>query len=205
MKNLPKEKRDRLILTCLGTVFVLLAMWYGMIGSQKKRLVTLSQRSIEERSRVDNAHRLVGSVKQIEERLATAAAQVEGIEETMATGDKYSWIILIVNKFRSAYNVDIPQFSREVTGEVGLLPNFPYKAATFTIRGSAYFHDFGRFLADFENQFPYLRVQNLEIEPAATTTGSASGPGAGTVPSGGDTEKLSFRMEIVALINPTGR
>ena len=38
----------------------------------------------------------------------------------------------------------------------------------FNLRGTAYFQDLGAFLADFENEFPYLRVQNLELEPAAS-------------------------------------
>jgi hypothetical protein len=75
-----------------------------------------------------------------------------------------------------------------------MFPKFPYKAAAFNVRGSAYYHDLGQFLADFENSFPYARIQNLEIEPGAV---SASGTA--------ETEKLSFRLEIVTLINPNNR
>ena len=92
------------------------------------------------------------------------------------------------------YKVEIPQFSREVTGDVAMLPKFPYRGATFTVKGSAYFHDFGKFLADFENAFPYIRVQNLQLSPMAapaTATGEIK-----------MTEELSFRMELVTLINP---
>jgi hypothetical protein len=73
-----------------------------------------------------------------------------------------------------------------------MFPKFPYKAVQFSLRGTAYFHDFGKFLADFENRFPYLRVQNLELEPAATTSANNTE----------DAEKLSFRLEIVTLVNP---
>jgi hypothetical protein len=79
-----------------------------------------------------------------------------------------------------------------VPTEVGALPRFPYKAALFNVRGTAYFHDLGKFLADFENSFPYIRVQNLELEPAASSSATSTG----------DAEKLAFRMEIVTLINP---
>jgi len=110
----------------------------------------------------------------------------------MASGDMYAWVIQTVGRFGAERRVDIPQFSREVTTDVGILPKFPYKAAIFNVRGNAYFHDLGQFLADFENSFPYARVQNLELEPGASSAAS------GTT----DPEKLAFRLEIVTLINP---
>jgi len=63
------------------------------------------------------------------------------------------------------------------------------------LRGTAYYHDFGRFVADFENAFPYMRIQNIELDPASA---SAASPQQ-------EPEKLSFRLEIVALVNPNPR
>jgi hypothetical protein len=103
---------------------------------------------------------------------------------------------MTMNRFRADRKVDIPQFSREVTTEIGVFPKFPYKAALFNVRGTAHFHDLGKFIADFENTYPYLRVQNLDLEPAAQTAATS----APTEP-----EKLSFKMEIVALINPNAQ
>ena len=74
--------------------------------------------------------------------------------------------------------------------DVNLLPDFPYKQATFTVAGTARFHDFGRFLADFENEFPHVRVVNLSLD-------------ANTPAGGEDAETLNFKMEIVTLIKPT--
>jgi hypothetical protein len=79
----------------------------------------------------------------------------------------------------------MPAIGIPVIGEMNMLPAFPYHQATSTVTGSAYYFDFGRFVADFENQFPYMRIQNLNLEPS----GAADDP-----------EKLSFRMEIVTLI-----
>jgi roadblock/LC7 domain-containing protein len=195
MKNLPREKKERIALIAIGSLVVLIAAWYGMIGAQKRKLAESLKNVGEQQTRVDNGHRLLTAKADVERRVAACAQKLENIEADMATGDMYSWIILKVNKFKAGYKVAIPQFSREVTGEVGVLPKFPYKAATFNVRGSAYFHDFGKFLADFENTFPYLRVQNLELEPAGTTSATSTE----------DPEKIAFRMEIVALINPNTR
>jgi hypothetical protein len=103
----------------------------------------------------------------------------------------YSWVIARINRFKQNHRVEIPQYSREVLCEVGLLPQFPYRAAMFQLRGTAYYHDFGRFVADLENKFPHMRVQNIELQPLSSTGGGAV-----------DQELLSFRLEIVALVNP---
>lgn len=201
MKNLPKEKRDRIVLIVIGTIVVIVASWYGVINNQKKKLQASRQAFIDQQAKVENSNRLLMSKGAVAQRVTTSQQKLQAIEEGMATGDMYSWIILKVNKFRAGYNVDIPQFSREVTGEVGFLPKFPYKAATFNLRGSAHFHDFGRFIADFENSFPYIWVQDVELSPADSTSSSSTTTATSAEPS----EKVSFRMELVTLINPIAR
>ncbi len=74
-------------------------------------------------------------------------------------------------------------------GEVDLLSKFPYKQLKVTVNGTAYYHDLGKFIADFENTYPHARITNLTLEPAGNT--------------GDNSEKLAFRMDIVALTNPT--
>lgn len=192
MKNLPKEKRDKLILIALATVAVAVGMWYGLIRAQKQKLASMAGKIVEQEQKVQSAHRLVSSAAELRAKGEAANARLQIIEQGMASGDMYSWIILTVNKFRANRRVEIPQFSREVATEVGVLPKFPYKAALFNVKGTAHYHDFGKFIAEFENAFPFLRVQNLEIEPAGETSANGN---AGS-------EKLSFRMEVVALINP---
>jgi hypothetical protein len=86
--------------------------------------------------------------------------------------------------------VDIPQFS-QIDGpkEVTMLAGFPYKQVNMTISGTAQYYELGRFVKDFENQFPYVRVLNLTLEPAPT---------AGAT----DREKLLFKFEVAALVKP---
>ena len=73
------------------------------------------------------------------------------------------------------------------TGEMPMIPSFPYKQASVQVQGSAYYYDLGKFLADFENHFPYMRLQNLVLEPGG---------------GGEDREKLSFHMDIITLVKP---
>jgi Tfp pilus assembly protein PilO len=198
MKHLPKEKRDRLILVVLGTAACLAAVWYGLVNNQRKSLDNIGKQIVDQRMKVTSAERLVGSAAEVKKSADVMEAKLKIIEDGMASGDMYSWIIQTMTKFCAGRGVDIPQFSREVTAEVGILPKFPYRAAIFTVRGSAHFHDLGKLVADFENAFPYTRLQNLEIDPMGN---SAASPVA-NLKTPADAEKLSFKMEIVTLINP---
>lgn len=203
MKHLPKEKRDRLILVVLGTLASIAALYWGVVRVQSQTLVTLAVKHNDEEIRVSNAQRLANSTAELHANLEVVKEKLRVIESTMPSGDMYSWIILTINSFKEngGYKVDIPQFSREVNGDVGMVARFPYRAAVFHVRGTAFFHDFGRFVADFENTFPYMRIQNIDLEPSGGSLASRDGTSA----SADDAEKLSFRFEIVTLVNPNTR
>jgi len=194
IKNLPKEKRDQLLLICIITLAITLGGYFGLVKLQKRSLERIAKKSAEQQDKVGGAARLVATHKETEEELDDNLQKLKAIEQNMASGDMYSWIIQTINRFRADRKVDIPQFSREVTTEVGVFPKFPYKAALFHVRGTAYFHELGRFIADFENTFPHIRIQNIDMEPATQS--------AATITPNADPEKLAFKMEIVALINP---
>jgi hypothetical protein len=70
---------------------------------------------------------------------------------------------------------------------VTLLPKFPYKQVVMTIIGTAYYHDLGKFIADYENEFPTSRIMNLDLSPAS-------------VQSADEKEKLAFKFDIVSLV-----
>jgi Tfp pilus assembly protein PilO len=190
MKKLSKEKRDRLLITCLGAVTIIVGLYYGVVSTQKTKLTNLSKAKAEKASKLSNAQRLATKTPEFRQSLEDTLARLKSMESTMASGDMYSWVILTVNNFKDSSKIDIPQFSREVSADVGMFSKFPYRAAVFHVRGTAYFHDFGKFVADFENNFPLMRIQNIELDTAS----------AGAAQE--DPEKLAFKIEIVALVNP---
>jgi hypothetical protein len=90
--------------------------------------------------------------------------------------------------FKDTHKIEFQQYRTAVNPGSSLLPKFPYKQATLSVEGVARYYDLGRFLADFENQYPFVRLINIELEPAS----GASEAG-----------QLSFRMDIVTLIRPS--
>ena len=192
MKNLSKEKRNQLVLVVLGTIGVVAGLWLGLISSQEESLRALADNKASAQQKLSQVKQTIEMAEAIDAQLETAGKRLAKIETGMASGDLYSWAINTIRQFKLGYKVEIPQFS-QIDGpkEVNMLAGFPYRQVNMTISGTALFYDFGKFVADFENQFPYLRVLNLTLEPASAAIAS-------------ERERLSFKMEVAALVkSPT--
>ncbi len=188
--KLPKEKRNQLILIGLVTLVVLAGLGFGLIKYQYETLARLAAKKTEAEQKFVQMQEQIKRADRVEAELADARAVITNLEAGMASGDLYSWIINTVRGFKGAYKVEIPQFSPiSNPSDVNLLAKFPYKQVTLTVAGTAHYHDLGKFLADFENEFPHIRLVNLDIQlnPSAAA---------------GDAEKLVFKVDIVTLVKP---
>lgn len=193
MTKLPKEKQNQLILVFLGTAMVIAGLWFGLITLQQAKIKQIAARTKSTQEQIDKVQKVVAEADQVKAGLKTSGDRLARIESGMATGDLYSWIVTAIKQFNvPTYKVDMPQFGIPVVQKVSVLPDFPYEQATVSVAGTAYFEDFGKFLADFENHFPYMRVSSLVLEPVGSSPGSTAE----------ERERLSFHMEIVALIKP---
>ena len=190
MKRLPKDKRNKVVLVIMVTGMVLGTLWFGLISFQQQSLRGIQARKLAAERKRDQMEWAIKNAGQIEADLAEASKKLAKLEEAMSAGDHYSWVFNTIRQFKAPYKVEIPQYS-QIDGpkDVSLLPSFPYKQVTLTLGGTAFFHDFGRFVADFENEFPYIRVLNLTLEPTAGATGM-------------DRERLTFKMDVAVLVRP---
>jgi Tfp pilus assembly protein PilO len=189
-RKLPKEKRNLLMLVAVGTLLVIAALYCLVISRQNQDLARLAQKQISAKA---NQRRILDAIRranEIEADLASAKQALADSEADVASGDLYSWVINTLRQFKANYKVNIPQFSPiGAVTEVNLLPDFPYKQTTFSLSGTAHYHDFGRFLADLENQFPHVRVVNLNLELNPS-------------PVAEDQETISFKLDMVTLLKP---
>ena len=182
-------QRNKLIGVAVATAGVIALIFYFLIGAQRDKLNEINghfegyiTKQHHMKTAMAGSEKMDAELKALEDKLAAD-------EEQMASGDLYSWMYNTIKNFKSAYRVDIPQFSTVESSPTTLLYNFPYKQVKISVSGSAFFQDLGKFLADFENHFPHMRVENLTLEPASGAEREA------------DREKLGFRMDIVALVN----
>ena len=184
MSKLPKEKRDKMILIAVMTVVLSVGLWFSLIKVQRQALQSALAEVQRAQDQLARGSATLKAGEQVNEEFKEATRRLSEREAGMAApNDMYSWLIQTLSTFSAGRRVDIPQFGRELPTEVGMFPRFPYRAALFNVRGTAHYHDFGKFLADFENSFPYIRVQNIDLDPA---------PG----------EKLNFKMELLTLVRP---
>jgi Tfp pilus assembly protein PilO len=186
MKRLSKEKRNQLIIVIIVTVAILALIVLGLIRSQYESLSQIKNDKAAADKQLQNIRNIIKNAEAIDIEFAEVTNTLSRAEADMASGDLYSWTYDTMRRFKQQYKVEIPEIGHPAVGTVDLLPSFPYKEIQFTINGTAYYHELGKFIADFENNFPHSRMVRLAIEPG-----------------GGDTsEKLSFRMEIITLMKP---
>jgi len=191
MKKLPKEQRNKLVLVWLITITLVAAWVFVVLKVQLDVKYRAEQRLQKQKDQYTMMTNQLSHAEQLELDAETAGRKLEVLESRMASGDIFSWVVTTLRDFKQAYPVDLPQLSQVTVTPNSLLPEFPYQQARITVAGTAYYHDLGMFITDFENTFPFARITNLDIQPAA---------GAG--------EKLSFKMDIFFLVKPdesTGR
>jgi len=187
--RLSSEKRNKLIGVGVLTAGLLGLIWYFLIGAQEDALRNIAQQTRDCTKQRQDIRSAIGSATKIEADYDTATQKLASIEQEIATGDLYSWFYNTIKNFKAAYHVDIPDFSNVAEEDTTLLYKFPYKQVRITVSGSAYFNDFGHFVADFENRFPHMRIENISLEPVNGGEREA------------DRERLNFKMDIIALVN----
>jgi Tfp pilus assembly protein PilO len=191
--KLPKEKRNHLVLVALAALIAVLGLYFGLIQGQNESLARLAQKKLEVQASQRRVLDAVRRASEIDAELASARETLSDAEADVASGDLYSWVINTLRQFKSNYKVNISQLSPiSGTSDVSLLSNCPYKQATVSLSGTAHFHDFGRFVADLENQFPHMRVLNLSLELNQS-------------PAADDQETVSFKLDLATLVktNPS--
>jgi Tfp pilus assembly protein PilO len=187
-KRLSKEKKQQLIVTIVITVVCLAGWGFGLIRYQYSSLSELSAAKVSAEKKLEQMSKTVKQANRIAVDYAEAQKTLAEMESDIASGDLYSWMISTIRRFRAPYKVEIPSLSpTSAVVDVNLLPNFPYKQTSINLNGTAHYHDLGRFIADFENQFPHIRLTNLSVD----LDNAANEP-----------EMLAFKMEVVALVKP---
>ena len=188
MKRLSKDKRNQLIIVALITLAILAVIGFGLIRPQYASLSKIAQSKKVADTKLLSIKHAITNTDAVASELNEATYKLAHTEEDMASGDLYSWTYDTLRRFKQPYKVEIPEIGHPAIGEMDLLSAFPYKQIRFAISGTAYYHDLGKFIADFENSFPHARMVHLVVEPSPSGEGSS--------------EKLSFRMEIIALVKP---
>jgi hypothetical protein len=192
VNKLTKAQRDQLICIAIGTVGLMAALWYFGVTAKQSELAVTRQKSAKMLQNLHDAEALIRRQGEIGATLTSRSELLAKREAELAPDrDTYAWLINTMNNFvQSRRGVNIDTYSQPEISDAGILPNFPYRWATFHLRGTGYYQDIGKFFADFENTFPYFRIQN----PTLTAN----------IGAGMEAEKLSVAFDLVAPVTSSG-
>lgn len=188
MKRLPPDKRNNLILVILATAGLISMVYFFLISPQKAQNEKLASETATAQANLQQIKKTIKQADITADQVGQITQQLARAEEDEASGDVFAWTYDTIRQFKTNRHIEIVTIGQPVNSDVDMLPNFPYKQIRFQIIGNGYYHDIGKFAADLENKFPHMRIVNLTID---TVTGAEAAP-----------EKLSFRMEIAALVKP---
>lgn len=188
MKRLPPDKRNKLIMVLLGIVALVGLVYFFLIAPQSVQNRALRAKTGSEQDRSRQILQTIGAADTDASNAVVLAAQLKVAEEDMAQGDVVAWSYFAIQRLKAGHHVDINAISQPVSSDVESRPTFPYKQIKFQVTGSGFYQDIGTFIADLENQYPHLSIQNLAIDPYIGSEG---------VP-----EKLTFRITVTALLKP---
>jgi hypothetical protein len=184
--KLSTEKRNQLVFASLGVVLALAGIWFLLISPRHVALQNAKKGAVDKQQHVVDMGNIIKRAAAATNELNAATVALSNAEIDMASGDPNAWIYDLIRHFKENYKVDISISGQATIEDVDLIPNFPYQQLRVSVNGTAFYHDLGKFIADFENTFPHIRITNLAID---------------TVGGNGDSsEKLSFHMEIIALV-----
>jgi hypothetical protein len=178
-----RQKRNQLFMALGGTVLLIGGLIFGLIRPQYDKLSSIRKQTQDTQEHFKSIENLIKQSNATGSVLAGLTNDLANAEGDMATGDIYAWTVDTMRHFKASYKVEVPEVGQPSMGEMDMFPNFPYKQLKFSIRGTGYYHDIGKFIADLENKFPHVRVLNIDMNPVAN-----------------DGEKLSFSLDVVALI-----
>ncbi|MDQ4046379.1 MAG: hypothetical protein M3127_03305, partial [Actinomycetota bacterium] len=69
IKNLPKEKRDQLLLISTITLAITLGAYFGLVKMQQRSLDRIAKQTIEQQDKVGGAVRLVSTQEETQQNL----------------------------------------------------------------------------------------------------------------------------------------
>jgi len=194
MNKLSKQKQQQLIGVAVVALGILGALYWFVIHAQNETIAKNRKETALLDDQIGKADKLKNSQAQVQEDLTAVTNRLAKVEKDMATGDLFLWAIELLNTAKKPYIVDVQTPSTPDIGPIGLLSDFPYKSAKYVVRGSGFYHDIGKFVTGVENAYPYMRVQNLQVDVGGDSTAADQ-----------DKEKLSFRFELVTMVKPTAK
>lgn len=170
LRHLPKEKKQQLLLIAILTAIAGVALYIFWIGEQRKRLKACKDKiaklepQILDRERKERAEALNESFRQ------QLAAFVRTQQQTMVTGDLFSWVVREITLFAERRPVQMVNIRPGQRQPHPTASSYEMYTAQVELRGT--YDDLGRFLAALETHFPTAQIRSLDLMPGEGHAGT---------------------------------
>lgn len=187
MNRLSSAKRNQLLLVVLASLALIALVFVFLINPEKKENIRQSMDIKNKSKELTDMQETIKKTGDMAAGYAAVSNQLALAETDVASGDIYAWTYDTIRRFKASYHLDIPGVGQPSSGDVDLLPGLAYRQVKLSLNGTGYYHDLGKFVSEFENAFPHMRLVNLGLEPS---------------PAPNAPERLAFHFEVIALVKP---
>jgi len=199
MNKMSKDKRDKLLLVCIGAIGLCSVLYFLIITDDQDVIAELGQKMVAVQVKKANSESLLK--KQADKEAALEEAKkvlMQKQTDMFKPGEKdHVRYLQILTKRSFTNNLTVDKIVLPEVTEAGVLPQFPFTAQRIHVVMLGAYQDFGRFLAEFENAYPYIRVQGLGIQPDIRVQMGATPTDAASVAA---TEQLRFEFNLIVLV-----
>ncbi len=196
MNKMSKDKRDKLLLICIGAIGICSVLYFLVISDWNDEIAGITLKITGLQDKKNKSEQLLKRKADKEADLDVAKKTLTAKQEDMLRpGEDHVRVLNILNTRRVRYHLELDDIRTPEAVDPGVLPRFPFKAVALHVTMLGTYQDFGSFLADFENDYPYMRVQLLSITPETrVATGKAAAE------TNADEGKLRFDYRVIVLI-----
>ena len=191
MSNWSSQTKRRVVLLAVGTVALLAGIWFLVIVKLQNELKDKADKIQSVKRQIEVTQTGVRLAEKYNNELDRNGLVLTDYETQMAQGDLYLWITKSLRPLQSQFDVTVTDVTFPRVGELNVPPKVPYKAASYTVNGTARFHEFGSFLAELENSSPFIRVKTVILDASASSVSSTN-----------QSDRLGFKLEFSTLVNP---
>ena len=163
LRAIPKEKLQKVILVLILTPIGVAVVGNFYTARQFSTWSASSQRIRDLKRQVEEAERNAKQAIQNQQARAQVVSFVEAQQETMISGDPFTWVVRQISLLAEQHPVRVLAMRPGSKAQHELKSS--YGVFTAQIEIEAGYDQLGVFLQDFENKFPTAEIRSLGISP----------------------------------------
>jgi hypothetical protein len=172
-------------------------IWYLVVNNQQNAIKDNAKKVADLRVKIADAERWQKDADKFEAALQETQNKLTEIENTMLPeGGEFLTMSATLREVVKPTKIEFSDLrDPDTKAQFQLLPGFPYRCVVFentTFFGQ--YQDFGKLLADLENNYPYWQFQLSAVRPPE-----------GDQPPDEKPPRLRFELKIIALLKPSGQ